>query len=110
MSRSLKPTALLAAATLTFALTLAWQLAETTPVRAAGSEHSGVEAAQPATLKNTQADVDKKSAGCLTCHTPDARSMHPDAVLAGCTDCHGGNAGAMRDKAIEKGSQQFIEI
>ena len=36
MSRSINPTALLAGATLTFALTLGWQLAGTTIVRAAG--------------------------------------------------------------------------
>jgi hypothetical protein len=108
MSRSLKPTALLAGATLTFALTLLWQLADGSAVGAASE--ASVEREQPATLKNTKADVDKKSAGCLTCHTPDAPSMHPDAVLVGCTDCHGGNSGAMRDKALEKGSLQFLEI
>ena len=40
------------------------------------------------------ADMDAKSAGCLTCHTAsDAPTMHATpAVKLGCTDCHGGNA------------------
>ena len=39
-----------------------------------------------------QADADKKSAGCMTCHTkPDSQSMHTaTTVKLGCVDCHGG--------------------
>lgn len=112
MRRSINPTTLLAGATLTFALTLAWQIVETTSVRAAdGWSQEPAQAKPPATLNSQpQAEVDKKSAGCLTCHTPDAPSMHADGVRAGCTDCHGGNAGVMRDKALAKDSAQFREI
>src|SRR5688572_4320485 len=42
----------------------------------------------------TQAEADRKSAGCLGCHTQtDRRSMHSaESVRLGCTDCHGGDA------------------
>ena len=38
-------------------------------------------------------EADRKSAGCITCHTStDEPTMHPSkAVHLGCTDCHGGN-------------------
>jgi len=50
----------------------------------------------PATLSSqTQEDADRKSAGCMSCHTQtDQRTMHRStSVRLGCTDCHGGNAG-----------------
>ena len=39
-------------------------------------------------------DADKKSAGCVSCHTKsDRKTMHAnEAVVLGCTDCHGGNS------------------
>ncbi len=41
-----------------------------------------------------QEDADRKSAGCVSCHTAtDEPTMHPtQTVRLGCTDCHGGNA------------------
>ena len=47
----------------------------------------------PAPDKQSQVDADKKSAGCVTCHTAsDRHTMHANpAVVLGCTDCHGGN-------------------
>jgi hypothetical protein len=41
-----------------------------------------------------QEDADRKSAGCISCHTStDEPTMHPTkTVHIGCTDCHGGNA------------------
>lgn len=41
----------------------------------------------------SQQEADRKSAGCVTCHTStDEPTMHPSkAVHIGCTDCHGGN-------------------
>jgi len=50
----------------------------------------------PATLSSqTQEEADRKSAGCLSCHTQtDQKTMHRStSVRLGCTDCHGGNAG-----------------
>jgi len=42
----------------------------------------------------SQADADRKSAGCVSCHTDtDSRTMHTtDTVRLGCVDCHGGDA------------------
>ena len=47
-------------------------------------------AAAPA--MQSQTDADRKSAGCISCHTAsDALTMHvSDAVVLGCVDCHGG--------------------
>jgi hypothetical protein len=51
-------------------------------------------ATPPAPAFQSWDDADKKSAGCVSCHTKsDHRTMHAtDAVVLGCTDCHGGNA------------------
>jgi hypothetical protein len=49
----------------------------------------------PATLSGqSQEDADRKSAGCMSCHTQtDQRTMHRStSVRLGCIDCHGGNA------------------
>jgi len=45
-------------------------------------------------IRQTQADVDRKSKGCLTCHARlENANMHKStAIKLGCTDCHGGNA------------------
>jgi hypothetical protein len=59
-------------------------------------------AAQPAPQKEdvvllqSQPEAERKSSGCLSCHTPmDSPSMHATGtVRLGCTDCHGGNADA----------------
>jgi len=42
----------------------------------------------------SKADADRKSAGCVSCHTAtDSRTMHTtETVRLGCTDCHGGDA------------------
>ena len=44
------------------------------------------------------AQVERKSQGCVTCHTEsDSKTMHSNpAVKLGCTDCHGGNAAIAR--------------
>src|SRR5580700_4295483 len=41
----------------------------------------------------SQEEADRKSAGCISCHTStDEPTMHPTkTVRLGCTDCHGGN-------------------
>ncbi len=50
--------------------------------------------APAAPARQTLADVEMKSSGCLSCHLDsDAANMHATpAVNLGCTDCHGGNA------------------
>lgn len=51
--------------------------------------------AGPNLMTQTQEDADRKSAGCISCHTKtDQPTMHDTGtVRLGCTDCHGGNAG-----------------
>jgi len=51
----------------------------------------------------SQEEADRKSAGCVSCHTStDEPTMHPTkTVRLGCTDCHGGNASV----AIAAGTQ-----
>lgn len=45
-------------------------------------------------MRQTLAEAESKSRGCLTCHRG-IEPMHPSAaVKLGCTDCHGGNASA----------------
>ncbi|MDO8863510.1 hypothetical protein Q6D67_17560 [Haliea sp. E1-2-M8] len=50
----------------------------------------------PASQSNAQ--MEAKSAGCVTCHTQtDEKTMHANpAVKLGCTDCHGGDAKVRR--------------
>jgi len=47
---------------------------------------------QPNLLMQSQAEADRKSAGCITCHvSTDSATMHPTGtVRLGCGDCHGG--------------------
>jgi len=45
-------------------------------------------------LLQSQNEADRKSTGCLTCHTAtDSPTMHlTGTVRLGCTDCHGGES------------------
>jgi hypothetical protein len=65
-----------------------------------------------ARLGITDAEADKASAGCLTCHTDtDAKSMHAsDAVKLGCTDCHGGDAGVMLPAGLAREAPQYAQV
>ncbi len=51
-----------------------------------------------APVSQSDAQMEAKSAGCVTCHTQtDEKTMHVNpAVKLGCTDCHGGNANVRR--------------
>lgn len=62
--------------------------------------------------KQGDADVERKSAGCLTCHVKtDARTMHeaPNVKL-GCTDCHGGNASTTVPPDTPSRSSQYEAV
>src|SRR5580693_8121688 len=54
------------------------------------------EKAGPNLLGQSQEEADRKSAGCISCHTQtDEPTMHTTGTLRlGCTDCHGGKADA----------------
>src|ERR1700687_3251829 len=49
----------------------------------------------PAPERQSVAEAQVKSAGCVSCHTAtDRPTMHQNpAVVLGCTDCHGGGGG-----------------
>jgi hypothetical protein len=60
-------------------------------------------ASPPAPAKQTAADADRKSVGCMSCHTAsDRHTMHANpAVVLGCTDCHGGNVAVEKPAGAE---------
>ena len=74
-----------------------------------GSRQALAQEHAPPLMRQTQAEADAKSTGCVSCHTG-IEPMHAAAeVKLGCTDCHGGdaavsNAGATRDSA------RYLEI
>ncbi|HVK99945.1 MAG TPA: hypothetical protein VM553_09040 [Dongiaceae bacterium] len=63
----------------------------------------------PSPAKQTSAEMDAKSAGCLSCHTStDQPSMHAsEGVKLGCVDCHGGNAAISRNASDAPGSDAY---
>ena len=72
----------------------------------------GARSQGPTLLTQTQADADRKSAGCLSCHNGiDEPTMHPTrTVRLGCTDCHGGDAAAMVAPGAAKGSAEYEQM
>ena len=62
-----------------------------------------------APLSMTDAEVDRTSKGCVSCHTDsDAKSMHvSQAVKLGCVSCHGGDPSAIVPVGLAKGSSQY---
>ncbi len=57
----------------------------------------------------SQADVDRKNAGCVSCHTAtDQPTMHPTGtVRLACIDCHGGDSSVHVAPGAELGSPQY---
>jgi hypothetical protein len=55
---------------------------------------SGERRSPPAPERQSVADAEAKSAGCMSCHVDtDRHTMHQNpAVVLGCADCHGGDA------------------
>ncbi|WP_086607855.1 hypothetical protein [Erythrobacter donghaensis] len=66
--------------------------------------------APPAPQRQSVAEMDAKSEGCLTCHTKsDAPTMHlTPAVRLGCTDCHGGNAKVRGDSELPHDHPDYV--
>src|SRR3990167_5559017 len=66
----------------------------------------------PAKLGMTEAEVDKDSAGCVSCHTDsDAKTMHlSPAVQLGCASCHGGDAGVFAPAGLAKTAPQYVDL
>jgi hypothetical protein len=61
-----------------------------------GRSHAQSDSQQRTLLTQSQAEVDRKNSGCVSCHTAtDQPSMHPTGtVRLACTDCHGGDSTA----------------
>jgi hypothetical protein len=68
--------------------------------------------APPAPARQTSADVDAKSKGCMSCHSEsDAPSMHASpAVRLGCTDCHGGDASVFATDAKDAAARDRAHV
>src|SRR5271163_1521316 len=82
------------------------------PVAAAEQPQQASEpAVQLELLEQSQADVDRKSAGCVSCHTQtDSATMHQGGtVRLGCIDCHGGDAAVAAAPGSTPGSGPYEE-
>jgi hypothetical protein len=64
----------------------------------------------PSSRGQSQEDADRKSAGCISCHTStDEPTMHPTkTVHLACADCHGGNSSISVAPGIAPNSAQYI--
>ncbi|MGB7174265.1 MAG: hypothetical protein WBD23_12020, partial [Candidatus Acidiferrales bacterium] len=60
-------------------------------------------------IGQTQADADKKSAGCVSCHAGvDEPTMHTTGtVRLGCVDCHTGDASVIAPAGSKPGSAEY---
>ena len=75
-----------------------------------GNMHSSAALAKASLdlLRQTPADVQRKSAGCQSCHNPDTPTMHRNpAVQVGCVDCHGGTASVFVPAGATQGSAAY---
>ena len=62
-------------------------------------------------MSQLQSDADRKSAGCISCHTQtDEPTMHATGtVRLGCTDCHGGNANVRVAAGVTSSSSEYTQ-
>ncbi len=90
----------LAAVLISFATLVAWTPSSGEQSNSASS--TSPKQPQSELMLQSQAEVDQKSAGCISCHQG-IEPMHASpAVRLGCTDCHGGNS----QPSIAPGSAQ----
>lgn len=61
-------------------------------------------------FRESQAEVDEKSAGCISCHGPtEAASMHPTGTVhLGCSDCHGGDPAIQKPSTAQPNSSDYV--
>ena len=66
----------------------------------------------PDLSRQSQLDVDKKNAGCVSCHTKtDAATMHEaTTVKAACIDCHGGQGDVIKPAEATAGSGPYDAV
>jgi len=69
-------------------------------------------AAAPARIGMTDAEVERDSVGCVSCHTDsDAKTMHvSQAVKLGCASCHGGDAGVVAPGGLSKTDPRYTAL
>jgi hypothetical protein len=60
----------------------------------------------PALLRQTQAEADAKSSGCLSCHVGIEPMHASEQVKLGCVDCHGGDT-SVRAEGPGPGSREY---
>src|ERR1700678_3957669 len=63
-------------------------------------------------LGQSQADVDRKNTGCVSCHvSTDQPSMHPTrTVRLACTDCHGGDITVVAQVGANPKSAEYEQL
>ncbi|MGB6544894.1 MAG: hypothetical protein WA871_11125 [Candidatus Acidiferrales bacterium] len=78
-------------------------------VEAASGRQAGSAAPESRLSQQTEDDVARKSAGCISCHTQtDEPTMHATGtVRLGCTDCHGGRADLPMPSGAKPGSAAY---
>jgi hypothetical protein len=66
----------------------------------------------PGLLGQSQEEAQRKSAGCVSCHTAtDEPTMHPTkTVQLACTDCHGGAGSASVNSGIASNSPEYNAV
>src|SRR5262249_14341712 len=104
---AMSPRKLILAGLLTSLMALGIPAAMAAEHAAGPAEHS--EGAPPAPLQQTAAEAQRKSAGCMSCHTTvDAINMHTSpGVTLGCADCHGGKAEVFVAPGVQPGSREY---
>ncbi|MGH9744720.1 MAG: hypothetical protein ACRD59_01250, partial [Candidatus Acidiferrales bacterium] len=70
------------------------------------------ESQHPSLLGQSQADVDRKNTGCVSCHTStDEPSMHPTrTVRLACIDCHGGDPTATLPAGTNPRTPEYEQV
>ena len=65
----------------------------------------------PAPYQQTEAAMERKSAGCVSCHSEtDEKTMHANpGVNLGCVDCHGGDQTVTRPNGMQRDTAGFEE-
>jgi len=61
-------------------------------------------------MKQTRAQAERKSEGCVSCHESIEPMHASSAVKLGCIDCHGGNGGAQLAVGITKESVKYERV
>src|SRR5580704_14889315 len=77
-----------------------------------GRSRAQSDSKQRSLLGQSQADVDGKNSGCVSCHTSsDEPSMHPTGtVRLACTDCHGGDSTATLAPGANSKTPEYEQI